>query len=99
MKHLILTQADQMQLFTLRMGLRMVAESNGRMHLTRPALVRRCALLWLGKAGFKVSNRTRWATLNEMFESTFGKVMDEIAAEAARRKDEEEGGGAVAALN
>lgn len=99
MKHLVLTPSDQMQLFTLRMGLRTVAESNGRWHLTNPVLVRRCALHWLTKAGFKVTTRTRWATLNQMFESTFGKVMDEIDKEAAARKVAEQGDGADPALN
>jgi hypothetical protein len=77
MKHITLTQSDRFQLFTLRMGLRTVVQSEGRMHLTNPRLVRRCAIHWLTLVGFNVTNRTRWATLLEMFESTIGKAMDE----------------------
>lgn len=99
MKHLTLTPADQMQLFTVRLGLKTVVESEGRWHLTNPVLVRRCANLWLTKAGFKVTNRTRWATLHEMFESTFGRLMDEVDRQRAENKVEEQGGGADPALN
>ena len=87
MKHIVLTPSDRMQIFTLRMGLRTVVQSEGRMHLTNPVLVRRCANLWLTKVGFKVTNRTRWATLLEMFESTIGKAMDEADKASGQEPD------------
>lgn len=77
MKHIVLDQSDRLQLFTLRQGLRMVVRTEGRMHLTNPVLVRRCAIHWLTQVGFKVTNRTRWATLLEMFEGSLGKMLDE----------------------
>jgi hypothetical protein len=87
MKHITLTQSDRFQLFTLRMGLRTAVQSEGRMHLTNPVLVRRCANHWLTLVGFKVTNRTRWATLLEMFESTIGKAMDEADKASGNEPD------------
>jgi hypothetical protein len=57
------------------------------MHLTNPRLVRRCAHHWLTLVGFKVTNRTRWATLLEMFESTIGKAMDEADKASGHEPD------------
>ena len=85
MKHIVLQPSDRIQLFTLRQGLQMVVRTEGRMHLTNPVLVRRCAIHWLTQVGFKVTNRTRWATLLEMFEGSLGKAMDE--AEKASQPD------------
>lgn len=87
MKHIVLQPSDRIQLFTLRQGLRTVVQSGGRWHLTNPVLVRRCANLWLTKVGFTVTNRTRWATLLEMFESTFGKAMDEADKASGNEPD------------
>lgn len=85
MKHIVLDSSNRIQLFTLRQGLRMVVKTEGRMHLTNPVFVRRCANHWLTQVGFKVTNRTRWATLLEMFEGSLGKAMDE--AEKSNQPD------------
>ena len=87
MKHIVLSPSDRMQIFTLRMGLRTVVQSEGRMHLTNPRLVRRCAIHWLTLVGFKVTNRTRWATLLEMFEASIGKAMDEADKASGHEPD------------
>jgi hypothetical protein len=87
MKHIVLQPSDRIQLFTLRQGLQMVVRTEGRMHLTNPVFVRRCAIHWLSQVGFKVTNRTRWATLLEMFESTIGKAMDEADKASGHEPD------------
>lgn len=82
MEHIItLSHADRIQLFTLRQALRLVVKTEGRMHLTNPAIVRRAALVWLAKVGSKANTRTRWATLLSEFEATFGRAMDEAKAQ------------------
>jgi hypothetical protein len=77
MKHIVIDPSSRIQLFTIRQALRMVVRTEGRMHLTKPALVRRATLSWLSQVGSKANNRTKWATLLAEFEATFGKAMDE----------------------
>lgn len=77
---------NSMEVFTCRMALRMAAESKGKMHLTNPRLVRRSATRLLTAIGVQgVTNRTRWETLHQTFEATFGVQMDE---QDAQRKAE-----------
>lgn len=68
---------NQMQVFTTRLALRAWKESNGTMHLTNPRIVKRSAVSLLNAIGVPVTNRTRWETLFQQFEATFGVQMDE----------------------
>ena len=71
-----------LQVITCRMALKMAAESNGKMHLTNPVLVRRIATQMLTALGVQgVTNRTRWKTLHDAFEATIGKELDAEKAE------------------
>lgn len=75
---------NYMQVFTTRLALRSWKESNGQMHLTNPRLVKRSAVSLLSTLGYPVTARTRWETLYNLFEESFGKQMDE--QEAQRKK-------------
>lgn len=75
---------NYMQVFTTRLALRSWKQSNGEMHLTNPRLVKRSAVGLLTAIGYPATNRTRWETLYNWFEESFGKQMDE--QEALRAK-------------
>lgn len=75
---------NYMQVFTTRLALRSWKESNGQMHLTNPRLVKRSAVSLLSSLGYPATARTRWETLYNWFEESFGKQMDE--QEAQRNK-------------
>jgi hypothetical protein len=74
-KYLELTNLDCLQIFTCYQGLKVAAESDGKMHLTNPRLVRNAATHWLGRVGIKAGPRTPWKTLYWNFASAFGEVI------------------------
>ncbi len=79
------TTLNMLQVITCRMALKMAAQSNGKMHLTNPVLVRRTATEMLTAIGVKgITNRTRWQTLFDAFEATNGKELDAEKAEQAK---------------
>ena len=73
-----------MQVFTTRLALKTWKESEGRMHLTNPAIVKRSAVSLLTALGYPATNRTRWETLYTWFEESFGKQMDEQEAQRVK---------------
>ena len=75
---------NYMQVFTTRLALRSWKESEGKMHLTNPRIVKRSAVSLLNAIGYPATARTRWQTLYTWFEESFGKQMDE--QEALRNK-------------
>ena len=75
---------NYMQVFTTRLALRSWKESEGKMHLTNPTIVKRSAVSLLASIGYPATARTRWETLYNWFEESFGKQMDE--QEALRKK-------------
>jgi len=75
---------SQIELITCRMALKMAAKSKGKMHLTNPVLVRRSATRLLTAIGVEgITSRTRWETLHNTFEATFGVQLDEEKASRA----------------
>lgn len=76
--HMTTQSFNHMEVFTCRMALRLASESKGKMHLTNPVLVRRTATRLLTAIGVQgITNRTRWETLHQTFEATFGVQIDE----------------------
>lgn len=73
--YISLTEGDCLQIFTCYLGLKVAAQSDGKMHLTNPRLVRSAALYWLGRVGIKATNRTRWQTLFDAFKAAFAEVI------------------------
>ena len=66
-----------MQVITCRMALKVAEESNGKMHLTNPVLVRKTATQMLTAVGVQgITPRTKWKTLFDVFEQTIGKELD-----------------------
>jgi len=75
---------NKIEVITCRMALKMAAKSKGKMHLTNPVLVRRSATRLLTAIGVEgITSRTRWETLHNTFEATFGVQLDEEKASRA----------------
>jgi len=75
---------NYMQVFVTRQALQTWKKSEGRMHLTNPATVKRSAVSLLTAIGYPATARTRWETLYTWFEESFGKQMDEQNAERVK---------------
>lgn len=68
---------SRIQIVTLIMALKTAVRTEGRMHLTNPAHVRRCALHILTPLGYPVSNRTKWLALLWWTQRSFRATLDE----------------------
>lgn len=75
---------NYMQVFVTRQALQAWKQSEGRMHLTNPTIVKRSAVSLLTAIGYPATTRTRWETLYTWFEESFGKQMDEREAERVK---------------
>lgn len=68
---------SRIQIVTLLHALKTAVRTQGRMHLTNPVHVRRCALNILAPLGYPVSNRTKWLTLLWWTQRSFRATLDE----------------------